>query len=677
MWLPVPLGCGILLYFNLKSEPSPYVGGTALAVVGLVAAAFHRNRVFLYGWLVVFLVVLGFTAAQVRTWYVQAPMLYKKTYPLVLEGTVAYTDPLPRSYRVVLKDITVTEGDIRQTELPKLVRVKLKPNDTAEPVGGDVVSVRAVLQPISAPVLPGAFDFQRFAFFEQLGATGYALGDLTIIKPHVEGFVFDRLRRYIREHIEASVPDKEDAALITAFMVGDSNGISQQTWDICRKSGIAHLIAISGSHFVMIGGWPFFLIRALLAAIPFIALRWPIKKIAAAFAIATSVFYMMLIGSPIPAQRAVLSVSAVMVAIMLDRDPFTLRLASFSALAILLFEPESLLGASFELSYAAVICLIAFYEMTRGWWQERFRDENLVRRYGSYLLACVVTTGVASLATGPFALYHFARMPLLAGLVANMIAVPLSSILTFPVGLFACLMMPFGLEKWPLWVTQKSLDLILAVAKVTADWEYGSWRGGAVPAWFLAPIAIGGLWICFWRGRMRAFGVIPLAIAAGLLCFVQKPDVLAADFGDLFAVRSADGKLLFSSDRRGKFVRNEWLQLEGASDDYDVWPGEGQAGGLMTCDATSCEYKTKGQSISFVLAPEGLTAACTRSVLVFSHLDLGGETCAAPLKDKWKLYHSGAEAVYMKPEGLRVVSVTDERGSRPWTLPKRSWQNND
>jgi competence protein ComEC len=175
---------------------------------------------------------------------------------------------------------------------------------------------------------------------------------------------------------------------------------------------------------------------------------------------------------------------------------------------------------------------------------------------------------------------------------------------------------------------------------------------------------------------MRAFGLIPLALAAALLCFVQKPDVLAADFGDLFAVRSAEGKLLFSSDRRGKFVRNEWLQLEGANDDYDVWPGEGQAGGLLTCDASSCEYKTKGQSVSFVLAPEGLAAACTKSALVFSHLDLGGETCAAPLKDKWKLYHSGAEAVYMKPDGLHVVSVMDERGVRPWTLPKRpSWQD--
>src|SRR5690606_28128362 len=139
--------------------------------------------------------------------------------------------------------------------------------------------------------------FQRHAFFKGLGATGFAYGDLKVVKER-EGsaFYFEKLRKTIREKIAANVPDRDNAALLTAFMIGEDNGISEQDWDTARQSGIAHLIAISGSHFVLIAGFPFFLIRALLAAIPFIALRWPIKKIAALGAMAVSIFYMLLIG---------------------------------------------------------------------------------------------------------------------------------------------------------------------------------------------------------------------------------------------------------------------------------------------------------------------------------------------------------------------------------------------
>ncbi|TAL27235.1 MAG: ComEC family competence protein [Alphaproteobacteria bacterium] len=642
----------------------------------LVAAAFHRNRVFLYVWSAVILVALGFTAAQGRTWLVDAPVLHKKTYPVTVEGKVVSVDPMPKSYRIVLENIAVRQGHIWQDDLPRRVRVRLKPNDEAEPSAGDIVAVKAILQPISPPVLPGAFDFQRYAFFEQLGATGYALGDLELVQRHETGFFFDRLRRYIREHIEADVSDKDHAALLTAFMVGESNGISAHTWDICRRSGIAHLIAISGSHFVLIAGLPFFLLRALLAAIPFIALRWPIKKIAAAMAIAVSVFYMMLIGAPIPAQRAVMSVTVVMLAIMLDRDPFTLRLAAFSAFFILLIEPESLMGASFQLSFAAIVALIAFYEMTREWWIRRFRDENIVRRYASYLMGCAMTTVVASTATSAYALYNFARMPLLAGLAANIVAVPVTSFVTFPAGLFACLMMPLGLEEWPLWVTEKSIAFVMAAAEAVVDWPYAAWQGGAVPAWFLIPVTLGGLWICFWRGKLRAAGLTPIGLAVALLPLTPRPDVLVAENAGIFAVRDAEGKLWFSSGRKEKFVRNEWLQLQGGMEDYGVWPDNGTAGdGFLSCDGGACEYKMNGQIITFIRQPEALPNACGKSGVVFSALALKGETCRykTVLRDKWDIWRQGAQAVYAEPEGLRIQTVLNTRGVRPWTGKRTRW----
>jgi competence protein ComEC len=671
LWLPVPLGLGIAFYFSLKSEPPVMAGAAVLGLMGLVAAAFHKNKTFMLVLLPLVLLVVGFTAAQFRTVAVDAPVLKRKTYyPITLTGRIAEVTPLPKTFRIVLEDFTVEWGKTWVQELPRRVRIKLKGTDPTEPIAGDIVSIKAVLLPLSPPVYPGAFDFQRYAFFDKLGATGYAVSDLEVVQ-HVEtGFIFARLRKYIRDRIEANISDKEHAAVITAFMIGESKAIPETVWTVARESGIAHLIAISGSHFVLIAGFPFFFVRALLAAIPFVALRWPIKKIAAGAGIAASVFYMMLIGAPIPAQRAVLSVCVVMGAIIIDRDPFTLRLAAFASLVILLLEPESLLGASFQLSFAAIVALIAFYEMTRRWWLENWRDENIAKRWVFYLLGCCLSSIVASAATAPFALYHFARVPLLAGLAANMIAVPVSTFITFPSGLFACLMMPFGLEKYPLWVTEQSLELTMRVARAVIDWPLSSYTGGAAPGWFLLPVTLGGLWLCLWKGRMRFFGILPIVVACACLPFTQRPDVIAADTGLLFAVRDDSGALWFSNSQIDKFAREEWMERDGTLKPL-YWDSEGEfAGGKMFCEESHCLYHHKRQKVTFISdATKQALEACQGSKLVFSQVDMNRNDCGRDtlLRDVKNLKYFGAHSVFIGENGLIIETVRETRGIRPWT----------
>ncbi|MBI1214599.1 MAG: DUF4131 domain-containing protein [Alphaproteobacteria bacterium] len=707
LWMPVPVAFGIAAYFALPLEPPLMTGVILLFMAGLIFAAFRANRVFYHIWLAVFLFLLGFTAGQWRTYRIEAPILKRTGFGVTLQGRVVDAETLPKVYRVTLDNLSLLDGELgRGDVLPARVRIRLKPNDPSEPVAGDVVKIRGTLLPLSPPVMPGAFDFQRHAFFKQMGATGYALGDLSVVKPHVSDFFFENMRRYIRRHIEADVQNKENAAVITAFMVGDSAGISQKIWDICRFSGIAHLIAISGSHFMLIAGFAFFITRALLAAVPYIALRWPVKKIAAGAAMAAAIFYMMLIGAPIPAQRAVLSVCVVMAAVMLDRDPFTLRLVALSALAILLVEPESLMGASFQMSYAAVVGLVAFYESTRGWWHAQLQGKPLVARWGLYLLGCFLTTVVASLSTGPFALYHFSRMPLLAGLAANMVAVPLSSFLTFPVGLFACLLMPLGLDKWPMRLMEQSVDIILQVAGYVAKWPHAMQQSDAWPAWILVVMTLGGMWLCVWRGRMRYAGVLPIVLAALFIPHAPRPDILAVDTGKLFAVRDDAGKLWFSSKRREKFVRNEWTDMAGGSgtgfwptvkkkdaqnaDDFDdfataSFSPEPDDAPFLQCDARGdCLYREKGVTVAFLTtrdAPQArLKRACRAADIVFTVDPVKNKTLCkggrdghggirhTVLVDKWHMYDNGGYAVYLRPgQPPDIRSVKDARGKRPWT----------
>ena len=668
LWLPVPLALGIAFYFSLPVEPPLLAGPVALAMLVAIWAPFHANKVFMHFWVVALLIVTGFTAGCLRTWYVSAPVLEKIAYGVTVEGRVVEAVALEKGWRVVLDNIRLAEGEVKQKSLPERVRVKLKNNDAARPRAGDTLRVRAALMPLSPPVLPGAFDFQRHAFFKRLGATGYALADAEITAKAERGFLFENLRRYIREHIEARVQDKEHAALITAFMVGEDDGISEKTWEVTRLSGIAHLIAISGSHFLLIGGFVFFIVRALLAAFPYVALRWPIKKIAAGAAIAIAVFYMLLIGAPVPAQRAVLSVCISMGAIMADRDPFTLRIVAFSALVILLFEPESLPGASFQLSFAAVVGLVAVYESTQNWWSQQLHEAPWYRRYALYLLGCFVSTLVAGVATAPFSLFHFSSMSLTGGMIANIIAVPISSFITFPAGLIACVLMPLGLEQWPLYVTEQSLGLIMNVAETVAAWPHASQHADAWPAGLLALFAIGGLWLAIWQKKMRYLGLLPIMAGCILIPMTPRPDILVSNRVDLFAVRAPDGVLWVSSKTKEKFIRNEWKEREGGQG-IDFWPEEGQ-GRVVSCSAERCRFEAKGHRVLFVMDKGALPENCAEADLILSIEPFkNAEEChrQTMLLDRWDIWRKGAHAIYLSPEKVRIETVQGERGKRPWT----------
>ncbi len=682
LWLPLPLAIGILLYFALPLEPPLYAGTLLLIFMTICAVPFFGNRVFAWLWFGVFLVALGFTAGQWRTWHVAAPVLAKKTYPITVQGRVVQVDTLPLAHRVVLDDMQLTGGKIYTGGLPQRARIRLKNMDEVVPAAGDVISVKAILLPLPPPVLPGAFDFQRHAFFQRLGATGYAIGDATIVTAHGGGFLFDHLRHYIRKNIEKDISSKDNAALITAFMVGESDAIPEYVWNICRLSGIAHLIAISGSHFMLIAGFTFFVIRAFLAAFPRIALRWPIKKIAAGGAMAVAIFYMLLIGAPIPAQRAVFSVCVIMLAIILDRDPFTLRLVAFSAVVILLFEPESLLGASFQMSYAAVVGLVAFYEASRNWWSRQLLEAPAYKRYALYLIGCFLSTLVASLSTAPYSLFNFSRLSLLGGLVANMIAVPVSSFITFPAGLLACVLMPLGLEKWPLKVTEISLNLIMDVAATVARWPNAVYQSDALPQYLLGLITIGFLWLCIWRGRMRFIGLVPIAVALCVIPLVPRPDILVASKGDLFAVRDAGDRLWISSRMTEKFVAQEWAENEG-SKGTAYWPGDIFDKDFLSCDPLGCTYQHRDWRVLLVKIPELVLDGCGADIVLSGEKIPAGKCREITHVIDWSnIRRAGALAIYLGKNAITVDSVLAQRGKRPWTgqqvaevSPFTAWEN--
>ncbi len=528
LFLPVGVGAGIAGYFALPREPSPWLGAAVCALaLGLVLAAIrqaHGRRhiswqPLLLAGLALGAVGLGFGAATFRTLAVEAPVLAFRLGPVTVSGQVIKVEPpalrtasgggLPKGPRLTLKRVRVSR--LESAETPARVRIRMR--GAADVVPGDWISAKAILLPPPSPSAPGAFDFPRHAFFQHLGAVGFAVGRLEHIEPPAEGAApsfrlwLSKLRQKIYRRIVGSLKGTS-GTVAAALMTGERGAIPADVLEAMRASGLAHLLAISGLHIGLVTGVLFFGIRGTLAAFPSVTLRFAIKKWAAIGALTGALAYLLVTGATVPTQRAFLMVALVLAAIVLDRTAISMRLVAWAALIVLLISPESLLGASFQMSFAAVIALVAAYELARAPFRRWRAREGWWRLPLLYLVGVGLTTLVASAATAPFVVYHFNRFAAF-GLAANLVAVPITALWIMPWAVLGYLLMPLGLEGWALTPMGWGIEAMIAVARWVAGWPGAVVLLPAMPVWGLALVALGGLWLCLWQRRWgKSYGAV-------------------------------------------------------------------------------------------------------------------------------------------------------------------------
>ncbi len=444
LWLPVFFAVGIGIYFALPFEPPLWLGVSVVAGAAVIGRLAHRHPGLLVAMIALGALSSGFTVVQWRTFQVAAPVLTDRLGAVSVTGRVVVAERLLRGRRVTLERLRISV--LPPPETPERVRIRL---NGAQPDfrPGDWITVRASLAPPPPPAAPGAFDFQRHSYFKRIGAVGFSFGPAKIIRSAYEDGVASpslyiaNLRHdistWIRQHLQG-----DTGALATALMTGERGGIPADVMQNMRDSGLAHLLAISGLHIGLVAGILFFTFRAVLALIGPLVLRYPIKKWAAAVSIAGALFYALIAGATVPSQRAFLMIALVLTAVVLDRQGLSMRMVAWAAVIVLLLQPESLLGPSFQLSFAAVAALIAAYEVITHHRRRRERGPSWWgRRLGWYLGGIAITTLIAGLATGPFAIYHFNRFADYS-LAANMAAVPLTALWIMPWAVAAFLLMP-------------------------------------------------------------------------------------------------------------------------------------------------------------------------------------------------------------------------------------------
>lgn len=668
LWSPVGFGAGIGAYFALPFEPRP-VSLLAPALLGLLLfMAAIRQRV----WLVPALPLLGFLLAAERTQDVAAPVLPGRLGPVEIHGRVLQATPGEGTRRLLLDRLAI--AGLGDGETPARVRITVR-GDQAAPEPGTWIRLRAVLLAPPPPQMPGAFDFPRQAWFQRLGAVGYAVGAWRQVE--LQTLPADQSRREqamlrisgLRQELAERILSHLDGpagGIAAALLTGERARIDEDVNRAMQDAGLAHLLAISGLHLAMVAGIVFYVTRLLLACIPALALNWPIAKWAAALSLLGGFSYMLLTGAAVPTQRAFIMSAIALCGMMLGRGAISMRLIAWAALIVLASQPESLLEISFQMSFAAVVALIAAYES----WSRRIprRERGWPRRVLGHLAQVLASTLVASLATAPFALHYFGRF-VDYGLLANLVAVPLTGFLIMPAGLLALLLLPFGLEGPALAVMGAGVELVIA----TAQWVAG--LPGAVqvlpqlPLPGLLALVLGGLWLCLWRRRWRRLGL--LGVAAGLLLALlwPRPDILVEGEGRLVAVRDRDGLLVFSARPERSRTGDAWLRATGQATGA-VFPREGASGaGALRCDGEGCIHRLKGHLVALPRSDGALVEDCRTADIVIAP-ERYARRCpgARHVIDRSELRRSGAHAIHLEKDGtVRIETVAAWRGERPWS----------
>lgn len=666
LWSPVALGAGAATYLLLKVEPPFWIAPIFLVAALFTAARADRARIAATG---AALFSLGFLVADLRAASVDAPMLTREVKFAAVEGRLVSIAEAPKQRRLIIETRSV-EG-LSPGATPKRIRVSWRGKEfSARP--GDIVSLKATLSPPPAPAAPGGFDFARQLYFQRIGAVGFAVSPPTPVgeekrplsasaRAAIESMRVDLSRRIV------NAAPGDAGAIVAAVVTGKRAAISEDAEAAFRDSGLAHLLSISGLHMGLATGLIFFSLRALLALIEPVALTQPIKKWAAAAALVSGFAYLLISGGDWPAQRAFIMSAIIFIAIIADRRALSLRNVAIAAFVIILTTPEAVLHPGFQMSFAAVTALIAWYEWTAAR-ADPTRSFSAGARLQRYVAGIAVTDVVASAATAPFALYHFNRSANL-GLAANVVSIPIMGFWVMPAAIVALLLMPFGADA-PAWrAAAFGVELILRMGEWTmslpgAVTVFPSWPPSA-----LAAMTIGGLWLCLMSKPWRLAGVIALPIALALVAAAPHPEIYFSEEGENAGLVVVDGgrSLAVADRRKGKFDARVWMEEAG----IDVEKAKPAAlADVAACDRLGCVATVEAARVAVSTDRAGLDDDCARAELVLALYPVSrGERrdCVARLIDRRDAWEEGAHAVYVERGVIRVTTSAQARGTRPWT----------
>lgn len=554
-------GLGCALFFLLPARVS--VSQAAPALILLICGFWISRRVAMLAFALQLAasMMAGVLSGAIHTELGPKNIPVKTLYSTEISGTIIGLEPRGKRIRATLQPSAITGLEDDQIDW----NIRLSFLGDSDLAIGDRVTVKARLFPLKPPSVPGDPDFARNLYFSGIGATGFVFGrQFDVQRGDKYIYINDiwQVIKALRQSVSATISDHistPEAGIAKALIIGERGEVEFEIAEDLRKSGLAHLLAISGLHMGLLCGTVFFLIRFGLAAIPTIALKYPIKKWSAMAAMFAGLIYLGLSGATIPTQRAFVMLLVVWVALLLDRRAISLRLVGVAAIVVLLLRPDAVLGASFQLSFAAVGALVAFYDGPGRTWLDRQGMRPWYERAMFYLGGLLITGLIVTAVTAPIIGFHFGRISML-GIIANLVAIPVMAFWVMPLIVASLALMPFGLAGLSLVAMAPGLTVLLKTASLIADQDWGLWYVSGLDG-----IAVGGLlcviaWCLIWRDRWAMVPIVPVLIAVMLIQLNhQNADMLVAGDRESWAVFDDHTGTLHVSNGLSGFQKSIWM----------------------------------------------------------------------------------------------------------------------
>ncbi len=655
LWLPVAMIAGILGYFSLTAEPPLWLGlaASGLAALGLRLSWRHIGWRFCAAMLLS--ASMGFARAELRT-ATEPPLTVIPWGAVMITGRLAAVEPLPNGERV-----TIRPASLDNTPIARAIRVKLRKTDMTLLTAGEAVSIRALLFKPDRPAYPGAWDSGRDAFFSGLGASGFAIGDISITAPAKdEGMTLWLLglRERIAGRIMAILPVSTGSVAVTLLTGFQLQMPAQERQDFIA-AGLAHLLAVAGLHVGIVMGLFFTASRFLLTRFEHTALHLPNKAIASVIAWLAGAAYAALTGAHLPIERSLAMASLVTLGVLTGRRAVSLRGLALAAAIIMLMTPEAVIGVSFQMSFSAVAALIAGYAAANIWFS-RWRKQDAGFHLARHSAGLFYTSLLAGAASMPFAAYQFQQIQPY-WILANLIAVPLTALWVLPLGLLALALMPMGGAGLALIPTGWGIWIIVWMTQHIAAWPDAMLSIAPVSGLAILCFAFGLAWLCLWRSPPRFAGIGFMLAGLAVYASYRPPDVLVSADAKLIALASPPTTLLIRQPGAASFVLSQWRPVW-ANTPFTPFDA-------LQCAGAVCRPPTRYNNVVIAMSPP--QSGCPPAALLVSPMPLRAKCqgSSSLVIDRFTVWRNGAIAVWLNGDRVQMLTDRQVQGSRPWVLP--------
>lgn len=636
-----------MFYFSLDREPNLYIFVFAVCISVFFAFLFRRHHILLGFFICLLCFSLAIVNSSLRTKYFNSAKLDIPLYKVRFSGTIKKLIPTEKGARLVVKIHSLASTKETKYQKPKIVQLSTKSIPEQVKVGSNI-SAYADIHPVSKTLFPKKYDFSRHSYFNGVDAGGFIISKIYVLSDLEDAYLETMRSNIFHSLINSMGPANGKVA--AALMIGEQGSVDENILEDMRRSGLSHILSVSGVHLSLVSIICFFVVRMILSNFVYFSHQYNIKKIAAFVSLFCTLFYLLISGMQIATVRSFIMVSFIITAVILDREEDAKRSLCFSALIILIIMPESIFHPSFQMSFSAVLGLVASYEFYVKKIQSRISvDRGILGKLKIYLYGGIFSSFIAGSSTAMFIIYHFNNYSHYS-VLSNLASAPIVSFLIMPGVVITFLLMPFGLEKPGLCIMDSGISLMLKIAEFIAKLPKSISLVPTVPTYALIIFVVGFLWLTLWNHRWRVLGVIPIFLSAMIVVVLDFPSVIIDAKYKAVLVKDNHNLLkIGGASRSSDWYKKQWFVLTDTDCLKKVWISKNHYSMQNNGNYIDMEFhKFKNQSQKL------------------SYIRIKNKSKEIVIKDS-DLEKNGSYFIYLKPDDFDFEHAVNQKSSRPWS----------